>query len=115
MNQEIKAKWVAALRSGDYKQTTGELRSGDEDSHGYCCLGVLCEISKLETGFGITENLNENHGDDLICETVQEWAGLNQPHGASVNIRGDAALLTYHNDTNGTTFLEIADAIEEQL
>ena len=41
MNQEIKQKWVEALRSGKYKQTTYVLRR--EDS--YCCLGVLCDIA----------------------------------------------------------------------
>jgi hypothetical protein len=37
MNQVIKEKWVAALRSGEYKQTKGYLRN----KKGYCCLGVL--------------------------------------------------------------------------
>lgn len=40
MNQEIKAKWVAALRSGNYEQGHYRLRSNDR----YCCLGVLCDI-----------------------------------------------------------------------
>lgn len=43
MNQEVKKAWVAALRSGDYKQTWKMLR---RDQHiaseiSYCCLGVL--------------------------------------------------------------------------
>lgn len=39
MNKEIKAKWIEALRSGKYKQTTeGVLYDGNA----YCCLGVLC-------------------------------------------------------------------------
>lgn len=32
--------WIKALRSGKYKQTTGQL----QDNHGYCCLGVACEV-----------------------------------------------------------------------
>lgn len=40
MDRELKAKWVAALLSGDYSQTTGKLRRTD----GYCCLGVLADI-----------------------------------------------------------------------
>lgn len=43
MDKELKAKWVAALRSGEYKQTTETLRDGD----GFCCLGVLLDLSKL--------------------------------------------------------------------
>lgn len=33
-------KWVEALRSGEYKQTIGEL----QNNVGHCCLGVACEI-----------------------------------------------------------------------
>ena len=33
-------KWIAALRSGKYSQTKEYL----QDSRGYCCLGVACEI-----------------------------------------------------------------------
>lgn len=34
-------EWVAALRSGKYKQAQEILR---DDKGGYCCLGVLCEV-----------------------------------------------------------------------
>lgn len=43
MNPEVKEKWVAALRSGKYKQVEGRLRSDTGDS--YCCLGVLCDVN----------------------------------------------------------------------
>ncbi len=41
MNAEIKAKRVAALRSGKYKQGRHNLKTTDGE---FCCLGVLCEI-----------------------------------------------------------------------
>ena len=41
MNKELKDKWIAALRSGKYKQAKKRLRTG-EDS--FCCLGVLCDV-----------------------------------------------------------------------
>jgi hypothetical protein len=41
MNQALKSKWLTALRSGNYKQSKMQLKSDD----GYCCLGVLCEVS----------------------------------------------------------------------
>ena len=45
MNKEIKDKWVTALRSGKYKQTTGALRRVTADGEsGFCCLGVLCDV-----------------------------------------------------------------------
>lgn len=44
MNAELKAKWLAALRSGEYVQGEGRLRG---EGNSYCCLGVLCDISGL--------------------------------------------------------------------
>lgn len=41
MNKRIKAKWLKALRSGEFKQCTGDLTDG---SGGYCCLGVLQKV-----------------------------------------------------------------------
>ncbi len=37
---DIKAKWLAALRSGTYKQGIGLLCANDH----YCCLGVLSKL-----------------------------------------------------------------------
>ncbi len=37
----MRDKWIAALRSGDYKQTIGTLRDA---TGSHCCLGVLCEL-----------------------------------------------------------------------
>jgi hypothetical protein len=40
-------RWVAALRSGEYKQTTQVLHN----DQGYCCLGVACDLySKTPEG-----------------------------------------------------------------
>ena len=45
MNKEIKKKWLAALRSGKYKQTRNQLREVVADGEdGFCCLGVLCDV-----------------------------------------------------------------------
>src|SRR6267378_1173296 len=46
MDLQLKAKWVKALRSGDYQQTDGVLRRGymDGGGFGYCCLGVLGDV-----------------------------------------------------------------------
>ena len=41
LKPEIKALWLKALRSGDYKQVKRSLRTKE----GFCCLGVLCDIS----------------------------------------------------------------------
>lgn len=45
INKELVKLWVEALRSGKYKQGRKALR----DKHNkYCCLGVLCDISKKD-------------------------------------------------------------------
>ena len=44
MNPQVKEKWVNALRSGEYSQCDGKLRSAD----GFCCLGVLCDLYSQE-------------------------------------------------------------------
>lgn len=44
MDEKLKADWVRALRSGEYKQTRGTLTDGE----GFCCLGVLCKVAGLE-------------------------------------------------------------------
>jgi hypothetical protein len=41
MDDILADKWIAALRSGKYTQTTNALRADDR----FCCLGVLCDIS----------------------------------------------------------------------
>ncbi len=88
MKKEIAEKWVEALRSGRYKQTKKRLHKDD----GYCCLGVLCELSGLSQwaegerdGYGAmtyhyntidpvygTQRKDESYPPPL----VKEWAGL---------------------------------------
>jgi hypothetical protein len=78
MTPELKDKWIAALRSGEYQQTRGALRrlepepavqAQDEDGKwlvteakpaGYCCLGVLLDVSKLGT-FGADGTFTYSH------------------------------------------------------
>src|SRR6267378_4402002 len=56
MNPDIKAKWIAALESGEYIHGHGVLRSLDNK---YCCLGVLCDLYHKETGKGVW--IDESH------------------------------------------------------
>lgn len=41
MNAKLKAKWIKALRSGEFKQGRGSLRRVSNGVQEYCCLGVL--------------------------------------------------------------------------
>lgn len=91
MNQEIKTRWVAALRSGDFKQAKRKLavKNNPETPMAHCCLGVLCELAVED---GIVEARNVPYGigvirefgkDDTrswtqaqLPEEVAEWAGF---------------------------------------
>lgn len=55
MNQEIKAQWLQALRSGDYTQGVLRLRiSAGDGQLRHCCLGVLCDVLDPE-GWNVDE------------------------------------------------------------
>lgn len=49
LDPELKAKWVAALRSGNFAQGSAQLKRGYLDEPTYCCLGVLCEVTIPES------------------------------------------------------------------
>lgn len=105
MNQEIKAKWVEALRSGEYKQCIGRLKN----DHGeFCCLGVLCDIRFKE--FKDSFSINPQFPDEA---TVQ-WADLdfNDP---IIEYKGVEVGISNLNDLGALSFPEIADLIEAQL
>jgi hypothetical protein len=53
MRKEDAAKWLKALRSGKYEQTTGTLCEKDDiyENPGYCCLGVMQDVlGKVQEG-----------------------------------------------------------------
>ena len=55
MNKEVKQQWVAALRSGEYKQGKNALRRQYEGEDAeFCCLGVLCDLA-VKAGFSVVE------------------------------------------------------------
>jgi hypothetical protein len=76
MNPDVKAKWVAALRSGEYKQGPEWLQG---ESGCFCCLGVLCDILDPEGWHG-TKHRGE---DELPRDEVLTAAGCKDlPPGA---------------------------------
>jgi hypothetical protein len=131
MNPEIKAQWLAALRSGEYTQTNGALRREDSDgSVGFCCLGVLCDVLakdgkvKYEPEAGYPDLRNYGAGVDsegdfvsgsafslpyVVCELV----GISTDAGEFEDAEGHNRSLISLNDSQGKTFPEIADFIEK--
>lgn len=124
MNPVAKEKWVTALRSGDYKQTTGKLKhESKEDGFSYCCLGVLCEVA-VEEGI-ISESSAVDEGLDYFDEvdhqfagvssflpdTVAKWADINE-FATIFSLDID---LVRMNDSEKFNFQEIANTIENHF
>lgn len=109
MKQSVMKKWVEALRSGKYEQTR-EVLKGDD---GYCCLGVLCDISKkgewtTKCGQNDYDCGSLDKDDVNLPVTVQKWAEMKNNTGkADIHTS-----LTVMNDDDRMNFKEIADFIE---
>lgn len=107
MKKHVAMKWVKALRSGKYEQEVEKLQS----SSGYCCLGVLCEISpksihKKRNG-GIllgTELLNQPE--------VLKWSGFKSSIGYLPD-KSKLQSLADLNDNKNLNFKQIAEIIEK--
>jgi hypothetical protein len=65
MLPEIKAKWVAALRSGEYRQGQAFLRQEVDGVTCHCCLGVLLEVTMPEK---LDEEDRSDIGEELSAE-----------------------------------------------
>ena len=101
-------KWIAALRSGDYRQATGSLRLNDS----FCCLGVACDISGLGTWIDHDTFRVSGRGDmalGCLPPAVAQWLGLHSATGEF----NDAESLAHYND-DGASFEEIAQMIEDR-
>jgi hypothetical protein len=114
MDIRVKGLWTSALRSGQYKQGKECLR--DEDDK-FCCLGVLCDLyakehpeAKWVMGAFFDAQPADGAWTLLPPPGVQRWADLGT-HDPRVK---DYRSLSQLNDT-GSTFVEIADMIEEYL
>jgi hypothetical protein len=98
LDPEFKAKWCAALRSGEYKQGRHGLRDGDR----YCCLGVACDVLDPKGWDGARFGGLAGHMPDAVGHRI----GL---------FRVAMYRLADMNDLDGKSFSEIADYIEANL
>lgn len=116
MNKRVKKLWIADLRSGEIEQAQHRLRDSDD---GRCCLGVLCDVFKRETGKGAWRH--DKDGDwvfavagqrdgSTLPEPVWKWAGMSDDNPLLTKTVTPASL----NDT-GHDFNYIADRIEKYL
>lgn len=76
MPKKLKARWIKALRSGEYGQTKGTLTDGKGN---FCCLGVLQHVHS--GGYCDTSVVNERVFASLPRRAWWAKAGIVlQPH-----------------------------------
>jgi hypothetical protein len=107
MKKEIRDKWLAALRSGEYEQTTGILRN---TTPAYCCLGVLCEVAgvprrdiKIQSEYDFS---SFGHIGISACNLPDHFLGI--------TVAQESRLISM-NDLEGQNFTAIADWIEANI
>ena len=105
MDQQIKEKWVKALRSGEYKKGLGQLKNNQDIT--YCCIGVL----------GVCNNLqlyNENDSKSVAIQpnSFKYNYGISELLGLTSD---EERFLIKLNDNPYSTFEEIANHIENNL
>lgn len=112
MNPHVKRKWVAALRSGEYRQGRKQLFTDDNRR---CCMGVLVEEMAPEfckdgpDEFGVKKVMTSSvsyYVNDTIPDDLSTTWGLD-PDAVDVLIN--------KNDSSRWSFKRIATWIEKNL
>ena len=119
MNPDIKQAWLDALRSGEYEQAYGKLRSGNS----FCCLGVLCDLHAKATDNVWDEAERYFNEPGALPPEVRDWADLpdtNPDMPTPPDVIGKFTLAEYNDGKRDIgvrphTFTEIADLIERYL
>lgn len=106
MKQALKAKWVEALRSGEFKQYKGGALK-DTSASGkvsFCCLGVLCEISPAVEKHNV-------YAEEQLSDAALAYAGFTDEVQQTLISLNDGT----NDDPNGASFKRIATYIEKNL
>lgn len=102
MNADIRARWFAALRSGEYRQAQGRLRDGDA----FCCLGVCATVFDSE-GWQLRPDGHWFHQDREETLSPRTLASI-----GLTNLQ-QRTLIDMNDD--GYSFPAIADWIEQNI
>lgn len=93
MVPEVKTLLLDALKSGEYEKTVGVLkRHNDDNTVGYCCLGVLTDVAHEKgicagfvrslDGYDVPEEVNYGfetyvrRSTAFLPNSVAKWSGL---------------------------------------
>jgi hypothetical protein len=106
MDAELKAKWVAALRSGEHTQAQGVLKA---ENGSMCCLGVLAHVMGAEWNSSLRPVLNG--------KLIRAWTSdhLSKEIGADIGLAWDDQQRLAEMNDAGTPFSTIADWIEKNV
>lgn len=95
--EEFKSKWVAALRSGEYKQCKQTIH--DKESNSFCCIGVAAVL----------------HGHNPEAHDFSTVGYIQLPDAIANGFRNQNTIDLMHLNDSGKSFTEIADYIEANL
>ncbi len=113
MNKEAIKKWLAALRSGDYKKCDGIMHIGNM----FCAYGVLCDLH--DAAFSKESKWHRYIGSDISYyygasyippQVVKDWLGADlweilQGYAPTIDLISDRAM----------DFNVVADEIEKKI
>jgi hypothetical protein len=114
---EPQKQWLAALRSGKYKQGKNRLHKIDNT---FCCLGVACDIFREQLHLECKEEIGSDYEDvylhengcaSALPEKVQLLLNLRDDLGYPKDMKLHKSLIAL-NDIEEKSFSEIADIIE---
>jgi hypothetical protein len=123
VNKERVQLLVDALRSGEYEQAQGKLRT-EFGGVGYCCLGVATKIA-LDNGLEV-ENISDPNDRlqgqpwdqtyQVMCPVVADWYGFESGNPTLVGWAPSGQFVSdqaaHWNDDHGANFARIADMFE---
>lgn len=101
INKPLMKKWVKALRGGKYKQVRNTLKTDD----GYCCLGVLCEVSGLKFNKNVDGHYYVDNCVGTLPPTLKQKIGISSTQNTLILL----------NDTKRYSFRRIATFLEKKF
>jgi len=114
MDKKWKNKWITALKSGEYQQGRGALRTLEDK---FCCLGVLCDLYGKEKG--VNWELRKNKIKYIFLDESGTLPTIVKQE-TCIKDGKMSIVITLNDGNNGDgeppkSFNEIADWIEENL
>lgn len=116
MDPDVKSKWLTDLRSGEYEQCKGDLKSKDG---GFCCLGVLADQfkptwRKAQGSFEGTNRMVPMLDGEHLSKGPNSGC-LNEHFLRKIGLPNDEASQLMSMNDAGSSFSDIATYIERNI